>query len=73
MGHNKNYHNKLTVTCKFLTIVFPENVTITTPAIPKVETTTKTVESNEKLKETPSDDSTGSKTNKRACIIKNNT
>ena len=67
------YQNKLTATFQLLTIVFPENVTMSTPAISKVETTTKTVESNEKSKETASNNSTENKNNKRACTIKNHT
>ena len=43
---------------------------MTTPAILKVETTTITVESNEKSKETPSDYIAGKENNKRACMIK---
>ena len=46
---------------------------MSTPAISKVETTTKTVESNEKSKETASNNSTENKNNKRACTIKNHT
>ena len=53
------------------TLVLPENAIISTPDIPKVETTTKTVESNETLKETPSEDSTRKENNKRPCMIKN--
>ena len=65
------YQNKLTLTFLYFTLVFPENVTITTPIIPNVETTTKTVESNEKSKEIPTGDSAGNRNNKRACMTKN--
>ena len=61
----------MTATFKLQILVFPENITIATPAIPKAETTTKTVESNEKSNKTPSYDSTRNKNNKKACMITN--
>ena len=61
----------MTATSYFLTLVLPENVTITTQSIPKIEMTTRTVKFNENSKETPPDDNAGNKINKRACMFRN--
>ena len=67
------YQNKLTAMFQLLIIAFPENVTMSTPAISKVETTTETVETNEKSKETTSNDSARNKNNQKECMITNHT
>ena len=67
------YQNKLTAMFQLLIIVSPENATMPTPVISKVETTTKTVETNEKSKEITSNNSARNKNNKKACMIKNHT
>ena len=58
---------------QLLIIAFPENVKMSTPAISKVETTTETDETNEKSKETTSNDSARNKNNQKACMITNHT
>ena len=71
VNNNIVKYQKLTLASQFFTLVFPENVTITTPVIPKVEMTTKSFNSIDESKEIPSGHSAGNRNNKRSCMTEN--
>ena len=71
MHNNIVKYQNLILASQFFTLVFPENVTITTPVIPKVELTTKSSNSIDETKEIPSGHSAGNRNNKRSCMTEN--